>query len=185
MLPDRRVVLTVDQSPDVAPPNDLRAALASCEDENSCFVCLEPCDTKSPCECKTMYLHAECFVRVLESNGETCKICGCLYEQRGGDAWVRRATPLERAERERATRNGRAVSALQQTIVSLTGGMLIFWFASSPPTLRDGSLAECVMFYVCFACVLVLYGFYSCAMLCALLETSFARRTSVPPYLTA
>jgi len=44
--------------------------------QDECYICFEPCKTKSPCHCQT-YVHRKCLRQYQETSGnyETCMIC--------------------------------------------------------------------------------------------------------------
>ena len=43
-----------------------------------CYVCLEECDHKSPCECQT-HVHEECLHEVKQYHKKRCTICRSKY----------------------------------------------------------------------------------------------------------
>ena len=48
---------------------------------NECYICYEECLHLSPCDCKTLYIHKECFKKLINKNKEiNCKICKKKYE---------------------------------------------------------------------------------------------------------
>ncbi len=40
-----------------------------------CYVCMEYCQTLSPCRCENMYLHQQCYEKLLEYNNHHCTVC--------------------------------------------------------------------------------------------------------------
>lgn len=50
------------------------------ENGTACYVCLEPCDTPSPCACKNLYVHVACQVQWIETSQTThCSVCHAAY----------------------------------------------------------------------------------------------------------
>lgn len=48
-------------------------------EETICYLCLEECMTKSPCECKS-FIHRECQHQlVYRTSSGTCTVCRCPY----------------------------------------------------------------------------------------------------------
>ena len=48
---------------------------------NACYVCFESCNIKSPCDCKSMYLHKNCQINIIKENKKfNCLICKKKYE---------------------------------------------------------------------------------------------------------
>jgi hypothetical protein len=51
------------------------------EGEHLCFVCLQPCETVSKCECKDRYAHPTCLLKWLETkNSNRCDVCLEQYD---------------------------------------------------------------------------------------------------------
>ena len=47
--------------------------------KTECYICMEPCVTKSPCECKS-HVHPSCLIKFLNTSGNThCTICQGQY----------------------------------------------------------------------------------------------------------
>lgn len=47
--------------------------------KTECYICMEPCVTKSPCECKS-HVHQHCLIQFVETSGNThCTICQGQY----------------------------------------------------------------------------------------------------------
>lgn len=44
-----------------------------------CYVCLEPCQTLSPCKCSDLYLHQNCYAKLLAYNNFYCTVCREMY----------------------------------------------------------------------------------------------------------
>jgi E3 ubiquitin-protein ligase DOA10 len=45
-----------------------------------CYICYEECLDLSPCDCKTLYIHKECFKKLVTKNKDVvCKICKKEY----------------------------------------------------------------------------------------------------------
>ena len=45
-----------------------------------CYICYDYCDTLSPCDCKTLYIHKECQKMLVNKTKVTkCKICNKEY----------------------------------------------------------------------------------------------------------
>ena len=40
-----------------------------------CYVCTEPAFTLSPCKCKNLYLHDDCYAKLLAYDNKRCGIC--------------------------------------------------------------------------------------------------------------
>lgn len=40
-----------------------------------CYVCTEPAFTLSPCKCKNLYLHENCYAKLLAYNNKRCGVC--------------------------------------------------------------------------------------------------------------
>ena len=48
---------------------------------NTCYVCFEACNIKSPCDCKSMFLHKKCQNDIIKENQKFyCLICKKKYE---------------------------------------------------------------------------------------------------------
>ena len=44
--------------------------------EKVCYICFEPCLTRSNCKCQDIYVHKECLIRYIKfSHKKTCSIC--------------------------------------------------------------------------------------------------------------
>ena len=44
--------------------------------EKVCYICFEPCSTRSNCKCQDIYVHKECLIRYIKfSHKKTCSIC--------------------------------------------------------------------------------------------------------------
>ena len=41
---------------------------------NKCYICFDPCDTKSPCECDT-YVHMLCLLKFAKKNNKQIIVC--------------------------------------------------------------------------------------------------------------
>jgi len=47
---------------------------------HECYVCMETCDTISPCQCNGRYAHRDCLVTmILTSNSARCPVCKCDF----------------------------------------------------------------------------------------------------------
>lgn len=47
--------------------------------KSECYICLEPCSAKSPCDCASC-VHPKCLIQFLETSGNThCTICNGQY----------------------------------------------------------------------------------------------------------
>ena len=47
--------------------------------KTECYICMEHCVTKSPCECKS-HVHQHCLIQFVETSGKThCTICQGQY----------------------------------------------------------------------------------------------------------
>jgi len=47
--------------------------------KTECYICMELCVTRSPCECKS-YVHTHCLIKFIETSGKThCTICTGQY----------------------------------------------------------------------------------------------------------
>jgi hypothetical protein len=44
-----------------------------------CYVCMECCQTLSPCHCENMYLHQQCYERLIAYNHYSCTVCKAPY----------------------------------------------------------------------------------------------------------
>ena len=43
--------------------------------KTECYICMEPCNTKSPCSC-ACHVHPECLIMYIETSGHSeCTIC--------------------------------------------------------------------------------------------------------------
>lgn len=40
-----------------------------------CYVCLEPCDERSPCKCTQLYVHRACLQRMARKGFRRCPVC--------------------------------------------------------------------------------------------------------------
>ena len=40
-----------------------------------CYVCTEPAFTLSPCKCKNLYLHEDCYAKLLAYDNKRCGVC--------------------------------------------------------------------------------------------------------------
>ena len=49
------------------------------EDGMDCYVCLEPCQTLSPCKCSDLYLHQNCYAKLLAYDNFYCTVCREMY----------------------------------------------------------------------------------------------------------
>jgi len=47
--------------------------------KSECYICMEPCISQSPCECKS-HVHPSCLIKFIETSGNThCTICNGQY----------------------------------------------------------------------------------------------------------
>ena len=44
-----------------------------------CYVCLDECYSLSPCKCENLYLHLECYTKLIAYNNYECKVCKAPY----------------------------------------------------------------------------------------------------------
>lgn len=52
-----------------------------CKIENTCYVCYEECQKVSACECKNIYLHDNCQLKIIKSlNSTECTVCKHEYK---------------------------------------------------------------------------------------------------------
>ena len=52
-----------------------------CKIENTCYVCYEECQKLSACECKYIYLHDNCQLKIIKSlNSTVCTVCKHEYK---------------------------------------------------------------------------------------------------------
>lgn len=40
-----------------------------------CYVCMEPCLTLSPCKCTDLFLHEDCYAKLIAYNNFSCTVC--------------------------------------------------------------------------------------------------------------
>lgn len=60
----------------LSPSNSNFSNSSNCTVDNMCYICYNKCDTLSPCDCKTNYLHHECQIKMIKNmNSNTCNIC--------------------------------------------------------------------------------------------------------------
>ena len=142
---------------------------SECEPHDTCFVCLEECETKSPCECKSLYLHPACLSKVVESNGSTCTVCKCSYEV---EAIASISVLASRRDGPRTLFVERRIlkTVFIGAILLILGGGIAISFSLAFPFFQNAEFWRCFVFYVCFALVSVFYGFFFCLTYCSLVE---------------
>lgn len=62
--------------------------------KTECYVCMEPCVTRSPCECQS-HVHVDCLITFIETSGNTdCTICNGPYVISFPEPWNKRAKEI-------------------------------------------------------------------------------------------
>jgi hypothetical protein len=72
-----------------------------------CYICMEECYTLSPCKCVNMYLHEDCYAKLLAYDNDSCKICNEPYPDKPSDIFI----DLEDDESEEDDENNCSFSA--------------------------------------------------------------------------
>ena len=44
-----------------------------------CYVCMEPCQTLSPCKCTDLFLHDDCYAKLIAYDNFSCTVCREMY----------------------------------------------------------------------------------------------------------
>ena len=44
-----------------------------------CYICTDKCDTLSPCTCQELYLHQDCYAKLLAYDHKKCTVCNTPY----------------------------------------------------------------------------------------------------------
>ena len=44
-----------------------------------CYICTDKCDTLSPCTCEQLYLHQDCYAKLLAYDHKKCTVCNTPF----------------------------------------------------------------------------------------------------------
>lgn len=44
-----------------------------------CYICTDQCDTLSPCTCEQLYLHEDCYAKLLAYDHKKCTVCNTPF----------------------------------------------------------------------------------------------------------